>query len=102
MGKICLSVALTVVCVFSTFAQSNRKFSQNDERISPAVNVAPSDKTENVAESARTATVDTTEEMEFQKTRWNALAPDSTFFKYKQLVANNSLGAFTTGNAVID
>ena len=104
MGKICLSIALTVVCVFSTFAQNNQKFSQNAERISPAVNLAPADKTEKSVESVRTSTVDRTEEMEFQKTNWNAMSVGDSpaFLIYKKLVTNKSLGSFTTGNAVID
>ena len=110
MGKICLSFALAVVCVFSTFAQTKKNFSQNAERISPAVNINPSDKTENTLESAGTSPPpvvsqqqDTIEEMDFQKTNWSALtAAVSQFLKYKELAANKSLGSFTTGNLTID
>lgn len=107
MGKICLSFALVVICVFSTFAQNSGKFSQNAEKISPAVKIDSPSETEKTAESDQTPAVvwqeDRTEEMEFQKSKWNALAAaDSLVFKSKQLVLNKSLGSFSTGNATID
>ncbi|HEX8738328.1 MAG TPA: lytic transglycosylase domain-containing protein [Pyrinomonadaceae bacterium] len=110
MIKVCLSFALAVIFVFSTFAQNNRNFSPNEQRISPAINVASSlDKTEKTGETVETSTSveagqeDRTEEMDFQKTNWSALADAySLTFKSTKSAMNKSLGAFTTGNAVID
>jgi hypothetical protein len=117
MGKICLSFALIAVCVFSTFAQTNRNFSQNAGRISADINTTRSTvKTEKTSETVETSTPslntattqqqqqeDRTEELEFQKTRWGAITvSDSTLTKSAQMVMNKSLGSFTTGNAVID
>ncbi|HEX9962021.1 MAG TPA: lytic transglycosylase domain-containing protein [Pyrinomonadaceae bacterium] len=97
MGKVCLSFALAVVCVFSTFAQTDPKFSPNAERIS---NINISDTTKNATLPAPTSPVeDKTEELDFQKTKWNAIT-DSNYVK--SLTAGKSLGSFSTGNAVID
>jgi len=98
MGKICLSFALAVVCVFSTFAQNNQKFSQNVERIST---VDITDKTETTTEPDRTSSgSDKTEDLEFQKTKWSAMtnSPAATLMR----LAGKSLGSFSTGNPAID
>lgn len=108
MGKICLSFALIAICVFSTFAQTSRNFSQNAGRISADLNTNRPVKTENTGETVETSTFtqqqeDRTEELEFQKTRWGAITvSDSTLSKSEQMIMNKSLGSFTTGNAVID
>jgi Transglycosylase SLT domain len=110
MGKVFLSFALAVIFVFSTFAQNNRNFSPNDQKISPAINaVASTDKTEKTDETVETSSPvearqeDRTEEMDFQKTNWSALADAySLTFKSTKSAMNKSLGSFTTGNAVID
>jgi soluble lytic murein transglycosylase-like protein len=100
MGKVFLSFALTVFCVFSTFAQTDQKFSSNAARVSN-INIAPGN-TENTAPSAETSVAqDKTEELDFQKTNWNAIA-DSTSVKSKSLLAGKSLGSFSTGDAIID
>jgi soluble lytic murein transglycosylase-like protein len=101
MGKVCLSFVLAVFCVFSTFAQTDKKFSPNVERISN-IDIAP-EKTGNTTESAKTPDVqqDKIEELDFQKTKWSAIA-DSAAVKSKSLLAGKSLGSLTTGNAVID
>jgi soluble lytic murein transglycosylase-like protein len=99
MGKVCLSFALAVVFVFSTFAQTEPKFSTNVERVND-INI--SDKTKNTTEPAQISPVqDKIEDLDFQKTKWNAIT-DSTYIKSKSLLAGKSLGSFTTGNAVID
>src|SRR5215218_272331 len=98
MIKLCLSFALAVVCVFSTFAQNNRKFSLNDERITD-VNIA--DRTETSAAADQTANIeDKIEDLEFQKTKWSAMT-NSPSAAAKQL-AGKSLGSFSTGNPAID
>jgi hypothetical protein len=110
MGKFCLSFALVVICVFTTSAQNKRNFSPNAGKISPAVNLDASPKTENNADSVGSTTPatvaaqpDRTEEMDFQKTKWSAMTvADSVLVKFKELVTNKSLGSFTTGNATID
>jgi soluble lytic murein transglycosylase-like protein len=99
MGKVCLSIALTIVCVFSAFAQNNRKFSQNVERINA---VSLHDKTETTAESEQTSDVrDNTEDLEFQKTKWSMMtnSPSATLAR---LSAGKSLDSFSTGNPTID
>jgi soluble lytic murein transglycosylase-like protein len=97
MGKVCLSLAIAVFCVFSTFAQTDKKFSPNAERVGN-INIAP----ENSLESAATPEAqDKTEELDFQKTKWSAIT-DSVSVKSKSLLAGKSLGSFTTGSAVID
>ncbi|HLM01960.1 MAG TPA: lytic transglycosylase domain-containing protein [Pyrinomonadaceae bacterium] len=109
MIKVCLSLALAVVCVFSTFAQDNPNYSGHDGTTNPAVNLPSSDKTENTVETIQTSTPaddrqeDRTEEMEFQKSGWNALMKaNSAPFKSDHPAANKSLGSFTTGDVVID
>lgn len=110
MIKVCLSLALAVVCVFSTFAQNSQNFSRHDETIDPAVDASSSsEKTENTVENDQTSTPvdngqqDGTEQMEFQKTNWNALMKaNHSPLKIEQLASNKSLGSFTTGNAIID
>jgi soluble lytic murein transglycosylase-like protein len=97
MGKVCLSFALAVFCVFSTFAQTDRKYSPNVERVSN-IDIAP-DKTEKTAEMP--VVQDKTEDLDFQKTKWNAIT-DSTYIKTKSLPAGKSLGSFSTGNLTID
>ena len=107
MGKVCLSFALTFVFVFSTFAQnssSSRYFSQKCERINSAV-ASPLGKSENTADmpSASAAQQNSVEDMDFQKTKWSAITDsESVFIKSKSLEVNKTLGAFSTGNPVID
>jgi soluble lytic murein transglycosylase-like protein len=107
MGKVCLSFALTFVFVFSTFAQnssSSRNFSQKFERINSAV-ASPLGKSENTADmpSASAAQQNSVEDMDFQKTKWSAITDsESVFIKSKSLEVNKTLGAFSTGNPVID
>ena len=102
MGKVFLSLALTVFCVFSTFAQTDKKFSSNAARVS-SIGIAPGN-TENSAQPAETsAAQDKTEELDFQKTNWSAIADSTSIsIKTKSLLAGKSLGSFSTGNAVID
>jgi soluble lytic murein transglycosylase-like protein len=99
MGKVCLAFALTVFCVFSTFAQTERKFSANAERIS-GVNLP--EKTEKTSEPAPASDAqDKTEDLDFQKTKWSAMT-DSPSVKSNPLLAGKSLGSFSTGNQAID
>ena len=99
MGKLCLSFALTIVCVFSTFAQNNRKFSQNVERINA---VSLNDRTEKAAEPDQTSDVsDKIEDLEFQKTKWSMMT-DSPSATPAQISVGKSLGSFSTGNPAID
>lgn len=99
MIKVCLSFALAAVCVFSTFAQNNQKFSANAERIE-AVNLPG--KTENITEPTQTSGIqDKTEDLEFQKTKWSAMT-DSPSRASTLLTTGKSLGSFSTGNQVID
>lgn len=99
MIKVCLSFALAVVCVFSTFAQNNQKFSPNVERIGT---VSLPEKTENTTEPAPTSGIqDRIEDLEFQKTKWSAMT-DSPSRESTLLTAGKSLGSFSTGNLVID
>lgn len=100
MGKVCLSFALTVFCVFSTFAQTDNKFSVNAERVSN-INIAPGKKANTTEFVEAPDAQDKTEELEFQKTRWSAMA-DSVSVKTKSLLAGKSLGSFSTGDTVID
>lgn len=98
MIKVCLSFALVAVCVFSTFAQNNRKFSPNDERINA---VRLPDKTETTVEADRTFSIqDKTEDLDFQKTKWSAMMNSPSVAATR--LAGKSLGSFSTGNPTID
>lgn len=111
MVKVYLSFVLVFVCAFSIFAQN---YSQNTGRINSvnAYSNNAGDNLENKTEAKTETTtpandvvvVDRTEELEFQKTNWSVLddSPSAIAEKIVKIATAKTLGAYTTGNAVID